>query len=134
MYAPRFLCSLLLAAIAGASLATPPGPTMTLELLQKRTPFESWRGYAPEPAIAASQQIYRATLASLVKIGAGKSKDAYMPTLNRYIEEFNRIDEEFRFIETVEREDICERLAEILAILALPGINDCDDVEAVRDW
>lgn len=114
MYAPRILCSLLLAALAGASLATPPGPKMSLELLQKRTPFESWRGYAPEPAIAASQQIYRTTLASLVKIGTGKSADAYMPTLNR--------------------EAICERLAEILVVLALPDINDCDDVEAVRDW
>jgi hypothetical protein len=134
MYAPRLLCALLFAAIAGVSLATPTGPKVTLELLQKRTPFESWRGYAPEPAIAASQQIYQSTLASLVRIGTGKSKNAYMPTLNRYIEEFNRIDEEFQFIETVEREDICERLGEILAVLALPGIDDCDDVEAVRNW
>ena len=110
------------------------GLPMTLELLQAKTPFSSWEGHVNPKALGESRLIYKTTLSKLVQVGLGKPKDAYIPYLNRYIEEFNRIDEEYEFIETIEREDICEHLAQILDVLKLPGIGECDDLPAVRNW
>lgn len=107
---------------------------MTLEQLQAKTPFSSWAGHVNPKVIDASRLIYKTTVSRLVQIGIGKPKDTYIPVLNKYIEEFNRIDEEYEFIETVEREDICEQLGEILGILKLPGVEECDDLPAVRNW
>jgi hypothetical protein len=107
---------------------------MTLEQLQAKTPFSSWEGHVNSEALEESRVIYKATLSKLVQVGLGKPKDTYVPLLNRYVEEFNRIDEDYAFIETIEREDICEHLAEILDILQLPGIEECDDLPAVRNW
>jgi len=107
---------------------------MTLEQLQANTPFSSWAGHVDPKAIEASRHIYKRTIDMLVRIGTGKPKDSYLPVLNKYIEDFNALDDQYEFIETVEREDICECLAEVLDILKLPDINDCDDLPAVRNW
>src|SRR6185503_20845331 len=85
----------------------------TLEKLQKTQPFSTWIGMTDTKAVQASNLIYQATLSSLIRIGAGKPSSSYLPVLNGYIEEFNRLDAQYHFIETIEREDICERLAEI---------------------
>ena len=132
MISLRFLVfPLLLSFTSNLSAA---GPPMTLEQLQAKTPFSSWEGHVDSKALAESRLIYKTTLSKLVQVGLGKQKDAYIPLLNRYIEEFNRIDEEYEFIETIEREDICEHLGQILDILKLPGVEDCDDLPAVRNW
>ena len=123
---------LLLSSVTQIVLAA--GPPMTLEQLQAETPFTSWEGHVDPKAIGESRHIYKTTLSKLIQAGPGKSKDTYIPLLNRYIEEFNRIDEEYEFIATIEREDICEHLVQILDILNLPGIQECDDLPAVRNW
>ncbi len=107
---------------------------MTLERLQAKTPFSSWEGHVNPRALDESRLIYKTTLSKLVQIGVGKPKDTYLPPLNNYIEEFNRIDEKYEFIETIEREDICEHLVEILGVLQLAGVEECDDLPAVRNW
>jgi hypothetical protein len=109
-------------------------PTMSLENLRARKPFSSWEGHVNPKALDKSRRIYKSTVSKIVQIGLGKSRGAYLPVLNRYIEEFNRIDNKFEFIETIEREDICEHLAQILGLLKLPGIAECDDLPAVRNW
>jgi hypothetical protein len=108
--------------------------SMTLEQLQAKSPFASWVGHVNPKALEESRLIYRATLSKLILIGTGKPKETYIPVLSKYIEEFNRIDEKYEFIETIEREDICEHLAEILVVLKLPGIKECDDLPAERNW
>ena len=129
----RRLAFLLILSFVTANFSAA-GPPMTLEQLQAKTPFSSWEGHVNPKALGESRLIYKSTLAELVQIGLGRPKDAYIPVLNRYIEEFNRIDEEYEFIETIEREDICEHLEQVLDILKLPGIEECDDLPAVRDW
>jgi hypothetical protein len=128
----RALAATTLLTICSITNATE--PSMTLEQLQKRQPFSSWIGMTDTKAVQASTLIYQATVSSLIRIGLGKPSASYMPTLNGYIEEFNRLDAQYHFIETVEREDICERLAEIVVILKLPGTKGCDDLSAVRNW
>ena len=110
------------------------GTPMTLEQLQAKTPFLTWEGHVNPKALGESRLIYKSTLSKLIQAGLGKPKDTYIPLLNSYIEEFNRIDEKYEFIETIEREDICEQLEQILDILKLPGIGECDDLPAVRNW
>jgi hypothetical protein len=107
---------------------------VTLEKLQAETPFSSWEGHVSPEALGESRLIYTSTLSKLAEIGPGKPEDVYIPVLNRYIEEFNRIDEEYEFIETIEREDICEQLGKILDVLKIPGIAECDDLPAERNW
>ncbi|HEV7606691.1 MAG TPA: hypothetical protein VGO61_05105 [Steroidobacteraceae bacterium] len=107
---------------------------MSLEELQTKIPFSSWAGHVNSKALDASREIYKTTLSKLVQIGIGKPKDSYIPVLSKYIEDFNRIDERYEFIETIEREDICEHLGEILAILKLPGVEECDDLPVERNW
>lgn len=107
---------------------------MTLEQLQANTPFSSWEGHVDSKALGESRLIYKTTLSNLMQVGLGQPKEIYIPLLNRFIEEFNRIDEEYEFIETIEREDICEHLEQILDILNLPGVGECDDLPAVRNW
>jgi|SRR5215831_18943341 len=133
MQATRFLVFAILLSSVSLDLfaASPP---MTLEKLQATKPFASWEGHVNSKALDESRLIYRSTVSKLAQIGLGKPKDAYLPVLNRYIEEFNRIDEKYEFIETIEREDICETLAQILDVLKLPGLAECDDLPAVRNW
>jgi hypothetical protein len=129
----RILAFAILTSFATPNYSAEPAP-MTLEQLQARIPFSSWVGHVSPKALEESRLIYKETLSKLILTGAGRSTDSYIPALNKYIEEFNRIDEKYEFIETVEREDICESLEEILDVLQLPGIEECDDLPAVRNW
>jgi hypothetical protein len=124
----------IVVALVAACIANAGEPSSTLEQLQKKQPFTSWVGMTDTKAVQESTMIYQATLSSLIRVGPGKPAASYMPFLNGYIEEFNRLDAQYHFIETVEREDICERLVEILTVLKLPGIQSCDDLPAVRNW
>ena len=129
----RFLVFLLLLSFVTPNFSATGSP-MTLEQLQAKTPFSSWEGHINSKALGESRLIYTTTLSKISQVGLGKPKDVYIPLLNRYIEEFNRIDEEYEFIATIEREDICEHLEQILDILKLPGIGECDDLPAERNW
>lgn len=116
-----------------AAVAVEPASS-ALRQLQAQVPFVSWEGHVIPAAIAESRLIYKTTVSKIIDIGTGKPKQTYLPVLNGYIEGFNRVDEKYEFIETDEREEICERLAEILAVLSLPGVRNCDDLTAARDW
>jgi hypothetical protein len=129
----RIAALALLVVLAVPNHSAEPG-SMTLEQLKSRIPFASWSGHVDAKALQESRRIYSDTLSALIQIGPNKPKDKYIPVLNRYIEEFNRIDEKYEFIMTIEREDICDQLRAILDVLKLPGISDCDDLPAVRDW
>jgi hypothetical protein len=133
MRALRFLVFAALLSLAPIELfaAKPP---MTLEGLQATKPFSSWEGHVNPRALDESRRIYKSTVSKLVQIGLGKSRGAYLPVLNRYIEEFNRIEDKYEFIETIEREDICENLSQILGLLKLQGVAKCDDLPAARNW
>ncbi len=107
---------------------------MALETLQEKTPFSSWTGHVDPKALEQSRDIYKSVVSKLVQIGLGKPRETYIPVLIQYIEDFNLLDEKHEFIETIEREDIWEHLDEILGILKLPGLRDCDDLPAARNW
>ena len=74
------------------------------------------------------------TLSKLIALGLGKPESAYAPILGDYIAQFNRLNEQYEFVDTIEREDICEHMGEILDMLQLPSYQECDDLPVARDW
>jgi hypothetical protein len=108
--------------------------SMLLEEFQAKTPFSTWVQHVNPMALGESRRIYKTMIAELAQLSDKHSKDAYIQVLSRYIEDFNQADEKHQFISTIEREDICEHLEEVLDVLKLSGIDECDDLPVARDW
>lgn len=105
----------------------------TLEQLQRHKFFPKWKGHPPKKAVAASRQIMTDTVNELLRLGLVSPESQRMAVLQRYIERFNAIDEEMdHFIETVEREDICEEFERIVHACGLGAHKDLAD--EWRDW
>ena len=106
---------------------------VTLAELRDREFFAAWREYPPENATVASRRIMASTIEKLIALGSDAPKDNRLAVLQHCIESFNEIDAEMdHFIETVEREDICE---EFEAIVHACGLGDHEDLAGRwRDW
>jgi len=106
---------------------------ITLESLLDHHFFPQWDGYTPKKAILASRRIMKDTVQKLLDIGQAAPEAERMAILQDCIERFNASDAEMdHFIETVEREDICE---EFEAIVHACGLGAHEDVaDNWRDW
>lgn len=107
---------------------------VTLDELSRRQFFPDWE-YPPAAATDASRAIMAATVTRLIGLGPDASEADQMAVLQRCIESFNELDADERligFIETVEREDICE---EFEAIVHACGLGHHEDLaDEWRDW
>jgi len=72
------------------------------------------------------------TVEALVELGPRASESNRMAILQRCIESFNILDAKMHFIETVEREDICEEFEAIVHACGLGAHKDL--VDRWRDW
>lgn len=105
----------------------------TLERLQKRRFFPHWGEYPSKQAIRKSRKIMKETVNQLVELGQKTSKMKRMAVLQACIESFNALDVELdHFIETIEREDICEEFELIQHACGLGEIDDLSD--EWREW
>ena len=106
---------------------------LTLEQLGDRQFFPRWEEYPPKKAILASRQIMNKTVKQLIDLGRTVPESERMAVLQECIERFNSIDADMdHFIETVEREDICE---EIEGIVHACGLGAHEDVaDEWREW
>lgn len=105
---------------------------VTLEDLSEYQFFAHWGEYPPAKAVRASRRIMEDTVRGLLRLGPSPSQDERMTMLQKCIEAFNTIDAELRFIETVEREDICEEFEAIVHACGLGSYEDLAD--NWRDW
>ena len=107
----------------------------TLQEMQKRTAFKSWEGYTDEEAIEDSRAIYSETVQLLIELGPEPDRERVLAILGQCIEAFNALDAKYgQFIETVERENICETVVELAAACGITDV-DCDDMPGEgRDW
>ncbi len=107
--------------------------TITLETLRDHQFFTRWDEYPPNKAIRASRRIMSDTVQQLLDLGPAAPESERMAILQGCIEKFNSLDAEMdHFIETVEREDICE---EFEAIVHACGLGAHDDLaDEWRDW
>lgn len=105
---------------------------ITLEELRGHRFFRNWKDYPPPKAICASRMVMANTVEELLELGPRASEHTRMEVLKRCIESFNELDEEMHFIETIEREDICEEFDAIVHACKLGAHEDLAD--RWRDW
>jgi len=102
---------------------------VTLDDLRGHTFFANWKDYPPLKVIRASRKVMAITVEALVELGPRASESNRMAILQRCIESFNILDAKMHFIETVEREDICE---EFEAIVHACGLGAHKDLVSIR--
>ncbi|MEX2118562.1 MAG: hypothetical protein WD847_03055 [Pirellulales bacterium] len=105
---------------------------ITLEQLRDRRFFGHWKDYPPANAIRASRDLMTRTVQRLIELGPGASPDARMAVLQQCIESFNQLDAEMSFIETTEREDICQEFEAVVHACGLGAHKDLAD--EWREW
>lgn len=105
---------------------------ITLEELKERPHFPTWKRYPPAKATRASRKLIAQTIKELIEQGKDAPEADRMAILQKCIESFNELDSELEFIETVEREDICEVFEEIVHACGLGNHQDLAD--EWRDW
>ena len=106
---------------------------ITLEGLRDHQFFPRWNDYPSEKAVCASRQIMADTVLQLTRVGAGAPESERMAVPQDCIQRFNLMDAEMGgFIETVEREAICEEFDAIVHACGLGAHEDLAD--EWRDW
>jgi hypothetical protein len=95
--------------------------------------FPQWEDYPPDAAKAGCQRIIQSFIRALEAVARPLDRDFVARRLKQCIEEINHLDsQEGWFIETIEREDLCEVLEEILNAAKFPGL--VKRVDEWRDW
>jgi hypothetical protein len=105
--------------------------SVSLSDLQK-PPFFNWKGFRAAKIIRASEKIMADTVARLVKIGRDSPEADRLAILQQCIESFNTLDAKTQFIDTIEREDICEQFEVIVHACGLGHHKDLAD--EWREW
>lgn len=105
---------------------------ITLDELRGRRFFPTWNDYPPPMVVRASRKLMTNTVEELLKLGPRASEKERIAVLQWCIESFNELDAEMQFIETVEREDICEEYEAIVNACGLGRHKELAD--RWRDW
>jgi hypothetical protein len=88
---------------------------VTLKELRVKRRFESWEGCVSDAALKATRKILRDTIGSIIALGAEAPEKSILDRLKWCIKSLNKLDVRYeRFIETVEREDLCAEFEEIV--------------------
>jgi hypothetical protein len=109
-----------------------PLPAQTLEAFRRQTPFPGWSGYIEPHLLRASRRIIRDAVAALIELGPDAPAPAKLDVFRLGVERFNDLDGEEQFIDTIEREDICELLDNLAALVDLDDYDD--NLTSYRDW
>lgn len=113
---------------------------MTLQDLKNNKPTEEWRESLEEgdelfteESIAESERVLDEFVDALISLGDNGSKEEIMKLAEKAVLEFNALNEEYDYyIETLEREDLCDFIMEAAK---LAGLNTQEDItEEWREW
>jgi hypothetical protein len=105
---------------------------LTLNDFARHTFFPRWPGEVPTAQLRQSRRIMKQTVQSLKSLGPGASEEQRLKVLQRCIEQFNDADERKHFIDTIEREDICEEFYLLCCACGLGHLEDLAD--EWREW
>ena len=105
---------------------------LTLEGLRNKRRFVGWQGFVRKKALDACRKDFRETIDALIALGPEPKVIPRIRILKRCITELNRLDEEYGFIATIEREDLCEEFEEIVYACGFHELQDLAD--RWRDW
>ena len=105
---------------------------LTLDDLASHTFFARWPGEVAAAQLRQSRQIMKRTVQSLQALGRRASEKQKLQILQECIEKFNLADERSHFIDTIERDDICE---EFYLLCCACGLGDREDLaDEWREW
>jgi hypothetical protein len=108
----------------------------TLEGFRRRRFLASWSrppAYPTPELTRASRALLQDAVERLLALGPGARQASKMKVLRECVDAFNRLDEENdHFIETDEREDICEHIEEIAHACGLE--RRAAQAHGMRDW
>jgi hypothetical protein len=105
---------------------------VTLDELLSHKFFSRWCEYPPATMIRASREIMKDTVEGLIALGPQAVEQERMDLLQKCIEQFNRLDAENDWIETLEREHICKEFDAIVHACGLGAHEHLAD--RWRDW
>lgn len=94
--------------------------------------FPNWKGVVLAKLADKSRQIMKSAVENLIALGSLPSKKDRLSVLQSCIESFNELNEKQQFIETVERDDICEEFEAIVHACGLGRHKNLAD--RWRDW
>ena len=106
---------------------------VTLQALADQHRFASWERVVPQAALQATRQVFRDTIAAIIALGPGAPEATVLEALRDCIASLNALDMQHGgFIETIEREDLCEAFEEIVHASGLGHHENLAD--AWREW
>lgn len=105
---------------------------MTLEDLRARRFFAGWKGDRSPAATRASRKIMADTVDALLQLGPAASEAERLAVLQWCIGSFNTLDAKRQFIDTAERDDICEEFEIIVHACGMHHHKDLAD--RWREW
>jgi hypothetical protein len=110
-----------------------PLPATSLAEFRRQAFFKSWNGYVDPANIRAARQLIRTAIDELLALGPDASEPEKLDVLHACVEGFNDLnDEDEHFIETIEREHICDVLADIAERVGLEDYGG--RIARDRDW
>jgi len=113
---------------------------MTLQEFKNNKPTEEWRESLEEgdelfteDAITESERVLDEFIDGLISLGDTGNEEGIMKLAEKAVTEFNALNEKYDYyIETLEREDLCDFIMEAAQIAGLE--TDEDITEEWREW
>lgn len=105
--------------------------SLTLPSLAQKDWLEDWSDEVPANAKLKSAELLKQLVAALAA-NSKRTKAATRKLLKQTVESLNQLDSVHSFIHTVEREDLCEALTQIVCAAGFPML--ADDIDQLRDW
>jgi hypothetical protein len=105
---------------------------LSLESMLHETFFASWTGRWPEERLAEARGIFSDATAQLIALQERGTPRARSATLRKIVDAFNRLDNETGLVESVERDVIIARIAELASCVGLD--NGGERLTRRRTW
>lgn len=96
----------------------------SLEEMERETPFSSWKGHVPAAVITRVRRIFRDATRALRTLEEGGTRKQRLAVFKRIVEELNALDENSGFIESVERDQLAQRIEQLGALVGLDNKNE----------
>ncbi len=106
--------------------------SVTLDDLSKRRFLSSWTGFVEAEPMKLARKLLRETVNQLSNLGVRSQRKSRVQVFKDCVVALNDLDRLHRFIETEEREDLCEELEVIAYACRLGDIGN--QIDEWRDW
>lgn len=100
--------------------------------MKSKKRFVSWEGAVSVELIEVCRQVFLDAIDALMEREGKPRKKLVVSVLRECVERLNELDAEQHFIDTIEREDLCQEIDEIVCASGFP--NDEGIADRWREW